>query len=485
MTIKSPPLALATLICFVVTVDVQAAEEAMPVKPNIVFIMADDLGYGDLSCYGATRFQTPNIDILAKEGIRFTDAHSPDSVCTPTRYGVLTGRYSWRGRLKSKVLWSGYEPLLIEKGRKTIGHMMKEMGYHTAQIGKWHLGWGDDEGKTDFAADTLPRGPRELGFDYSFVTASCKNMYPFVFVENHKAVSKMKPDPRPETTFDQKNVYGPRLIAEDWNTALVDQTFTEKTIDFLRRHKARTPDQPFYVHLTYEAPHKPNDVPDRFAGASGVSPRCDQILYLDAMVGRVLKAIEELGYKDHSLILFTSDNGAEPDGEGRQNGHFSNGELRGQKRSLYEGGHRVPLLARWPGIIQAGSTSDSLVCLTDMMATYAALTGYTLSPDMGEDSFNAWPALLGSDEVIRESILHHDISGALGIRSGRWKLIQATRKTKIDDGQKFAVFDMAKDWKETTNLMEEQPQTFEELKALIAEQKAEGRTAARPKRYCK
>ena len=342
--------------------EINAAETT---RPNMIYIMADDLGYGDLGSYGATRFQTPNIDILAKEGIRFTDAHSPDSVCTPTRYGVLTGRYSWRGRLKSKVLWSGYEPLLIEEGRNTIGHMMKEMGYHTAQIGKWHLGWGDDDGKTDFAADELPRGPRELGFDYSFVTASCKNMYPFVFVENRKAVGKMMLDPKPETTFDQNNVRGPRLIAEDWNTALVDQTYTEKTIDFLRQHKAQTADQPFYIHLTYEAPHLPNDVPEPFVGASGVSPRCDQILYLDAMVGRVLKAVEELGYKDNTLILFTSDNGAEPDGEGRQNEHFSNGELRGQKRSLYEGGHRVPLLARWPGRIEAGSTSDSLVCLSD------------------------------------------------------------------------------------------------------------------------
>ena len=450
-------------------------------QPNVVIILADDLGYGDLGCYGATKFETPNIDILAREGIRFTDAHSPSSVCTPTRYGVLTGRYCWRGRLKSKVLWSGYEPFLIEEGRKTIGHMMKQMGYHTAQIGKWHLGWGDNERKTDFTADPLPRGPRESGFDYSFVAASCKNMYPFVFVENRKAVSKMKLDPKPETDFDKKNVRGPRLIAEDWNTALVDQTFPDKTLDFLRRHEAEAPDQPFYIHLTYEAPHKPDDVPDRFVGVSGVSPRCDQILYLDAMVGRVLKAIEELGYKDNTLILFTSDNGAEPDFPGRQNGHFSNGELRGAKRSLYEGGHRVPLLARWPGVIQAGSTSDSLVCLTDMMATYAAITGYTLSPDMGEDSSNALPALLGGDDVIRESILHHDISGALGIRSGRWKLIQATRKTKIDDGQKFAVFDIAEDWRETTNLIEERPELLKELKALIAEQKAEGRTAARPK----
>ena len=301
-------------------------------------------------------------------------------------------------------------------------------------------------------------------------------MYPFVLVENRNAISRMKLNPEPETDFDKKNVRGPRLIAEDWNTALVDQIYTDQTVDFLRQHKAATPDQPFYLHLTYEAPHTPHDVPERFVGASDVSPRCDQILYLDAMVGRVLKSVEELGYKKNTLVLFTSDNGAEPDGEGRQHGHFSNGELRGAKRSLYEGGHRVPLLARWPERIKAGSTSDSLVCLTDMMATYAAMTGYKLTADMGEDSFNAWPAFLGSNEVIRESILHHDISGTLGIRNGRWKIIQATRKTKIDGGKKFAVFDMEKDCKETTNVIAEHPQVATELKALLEKQKDDGRT---------
>jgi arylsulfatase A-like enzyme len=469
------------ILAGLVTVSTSFSEgkPAETARPNIIYIMADDLGYGDLSCCGATKFKTPNIDMLAQEGMRFTDAHSPHSVCTPTRYAVLTGRYAWRGRLKSKVLWSGYEPLLIEKGRKTIGHMMKELGYHTAQIGKWHLGWGDDGGKTDFTAEVLPRGPRELGFDYSFVTASCKNMYPYVLVENRRAISRMKLDSKLETDFDKKNVHGPRLIAEDWNTAFVDQIYTEKTVHFLREHKAKTPDQPFYIHLTYEAPHKPHDVPQRFVGASGVSQHCDQILYLDEMVGRVLKAVDELGYKKNTLILFTSDNGAEPDGEGRKKGHFTNGELRGHKRSLYEGGHRVPLLARWPGKIKAGSTSDSLVCLSDMMATFAAITGYKLTDDMGEDSYNAWPAFLGSDEVIRESIIHQDISGTLGIRNGKWKIISATRKTKIDGGKKSAVFNMDKDWRETTNVIEEYPEVAEQLKTLMAKQKSDGHTVVR------
>lgn len=390
--------------------------------------MADDLGYGDLSCYGATRFQTPQIDTLAREGIRFTDAHSPHSVCTPTRYAVLTGRYAWRGSLKSKVLWSGYEPLLVEEGRRTIGHMMKELGYRTAQIGKWHLGWGDDGGRTD---------------------------------------------------FDKKNVRGPRLIADDWNTAQVDEAYTGKAINFLRTHKTQTPGQPFYLHLTYEAPHKPHDVPDRFVGASGVSPHCDQVLYLDENVGEMLKAVEELGYWENTLVLFTSDNGAEPDGEGQKRGHSPNGDLRGQKRSILEGGHRVPLLARWPGKIKAGTTSDSLVCLIDLMATCAAITGYTLTDDMGEDSFNVLPTLLGSREVIRQSIIHQDITGTLGIRSGTWKFVPAARKTRLDPGDLFAVFDMAEDWRETTNLAEKHPGRAEELKTLLTKQKAAGRTAFR------
>ena len=448
-------------------------------RPNIIFIMADDLGYGDLSCMGATKIQTPNIDILAKEGMRFTDAHSPHSVCTPTRYAVLTGRYAWRGRLKSKVLWSGYEPILFEKGRKTVGHMMKELGYHTAQIGKWHLGWGDDGGKTDFTAEVLPRGPRELGFDYCFVTASAKNMYPFVFIENRTAVSAMHLDPEPETKFDKKNVPGPRLVADDWNTATVDETYTDKTIAFLREHKSQHADQPFYIHLTYEAPHKPHDVPDRFVGASGISERCDQILYLDEQVGRVLKIVDELGYKEDTLILFTSDNGAEPDGEGRQKGHLTNGPLNGGKRSILEGGHRVPLLVRWPAKIEAGSTSDSLVCLSDMMATYAAITGYELCDGMGEDSFNAWPAFLGSDDVIRRSLISQDITGALGIRDGKWKYVVAARKTKIPDGKKAALFDMEVDWQETTNLIDQYPEVAERLRTLRAKQKQDGRTVGR------
>ena len=210
-------------------------------QPNIIYIMADDLGYGDLSCYGAEKIHTPHIDSLANNGIRFTDAHSPSAVCSPTRYGVLTGRYCWRGRLKKEVLWSGYERSLIEKGRKTIGNMMQEKGYKTAQIGKWHLGWEDEE-PVDYTKGYLGRGPRELGFDYSFVTASAQNLYPLTFVENHKIVSKLKPMdyyvhnpeqrevPEHEKKWHVNHADGPMVVADDWNPYDVDKFYTEKAI---------------------------------------------------------------------------------------------------------------------------------------------------------------------------------------------------------------------------------------------------------------
>ena len=453
-----------------------SASNASPgAKPNIIFIMVDDLGYGDLGCYGATKIKTPNIDALAAGGIRFTDAHSPDSVCTPTRYGVLTGRYSWRGRLKKKVLWSGYEPLLIERGRKTVGHMMKELGYHTAHVGKWHLGWGDGK-PADFTAKVLPRGPKQLGFDYSFVTASAKNMYPTAFVENHRVVGKLVLDRKPATEFDKKNVRGARLIAEDWDIRRVDEIYTDKTLSFIRKHHATRPNQPFYIHLPYEAPHKPNDVPDRFRGKSGLSERSDQVLALDWMVGELMRCLDELGLTRNTLVIFTSDNGAEPDGTARKKGHKTNGEFRGQKRTLYEGGHRVPFIARWPEKIAAGAKSDVLICLTDMMATFAAMTGYSLTNTMGEDSYNVLPALLGQKKAIRTSIVHHDIRGALGIRVGKWKYLAKSGRVNYGEGKGGALYDMKADWRETTNLYDSRPDVVKELKAILEKQRRDGRT---------
>ncbi len=452
--------------------------------PNIIYIMADDLGYGDLSCYGAEKIHTPHIDSLAKRGIRLTDAHTPSAVCAPTRYGVLTGRYCWRGRLKKEVLWSGYERCLIEKGRKTIGNMMQEQGYRTAQIGKWHLGWEDKE-PVDYSKGVLGRGPRELGFDYSFVTASCHNMYPLTFVENHKILSKLKPIdydvyypesksiPKQMITWHKTHVDGPMLIADDWKPYDVDKIYTEKSIDFIKTHVAGKSKTPFYLHLTPEAPHRPNIMPKFIQGTSQAGERGDHVRMADWMVGQIVKALKALKIDQDTLIIFTSDNGPRPAGRDgpkhggpdKKFGHKSAGELRGYKAQLWDGGHRVPFVACWPGKIEPGTQSDTLICLTDMMATFAAMTNYELNKDMGEDSFNALPVLLGKKEPIRDSIVHHDYSGNFSIRKGPWKLVHGK------------LFNIKDDVQEKHDLAGEHPVLVNELKALLDEHIKAGKTA--------
>lgn len=451
-----------------------AVEEASKSRmPNIIFIMADDLGYGDLSCYGAEKIKTPNIDLLAEQGIRLTDAHTPSAVCTPTRYGVLTGRYCWRGRLKSEVLWSGYDRSLIEPGRKTIGNMMQDRGYKTAQIGKWHLGWGDTE-PVDYSKGYLGRGPRDLGFEYSFVTASAQNLYPLTFVENHKIVSKLKPMdyhvhnpelrevPTGERNWHKSHVDGPMVVAEDWQPYDVDKIYKDKAIAFMTKHVGRETDQPFYLHLTPEAPHRPNIMPEFMRGTSKAGMRGDHIQFLDWMVGQIVKTVKDLNVDENTLIIFTSDNGPRPGGIDGAFGHESAGHLRGYKTSIWDGGHRVPFIASWPGKIKPLTKSDTMICLTDMMATFAAITDYKLSDDMGEDSFNALGALLGNTEPIRDSIIHHDYSGNFAIRKGPWKLVGSR------------LYNIEKDIKESNDLAKENPEIVIELKQLLRQQRESG-----------
>ena len=447
-------------------------------NPNIIYIMADDLGFGDLGCYGAQKISTPNIDSLAKEGVRLTDAHSPSAVCTPTRYGVLTGRYCWRGRLKKEVLWSGYDRSLIEPGRKTIGNMMQESGYRTAHIGKWHLGWEDTE-PVDYSKGYLGRGPKELGFDYSFVTAAAQNMYPLTFVENHKIVSKLKPMdyyvhnpeqrevPVPEMNWHKSHADGPMVVADDWQPYDVDKVYIEKAISFLTEHVKKKTNGPFYLHLTPEAPHRPNIMPGFMRETSQAGMRGDHIQFLDWMVGQIVKTVKDLKVEKNTLIILTSDNGPRPGGIDGNFGHKSAGVLRGFKTSIWDGGHRVPFIACWPGKIEPATENDTMICLTDMMATFAAITDYEIKGDMGEDSFSALGVLLGKTEPIRESIIHHDYSGNFAIRKGPWKLVGAR------------LYNIKDDIKESRDLAKENQQIVAELKELLELQKKSGRTAIR------
>ncbi|MCF7567044.1 arylsulfatase [Sabulilitoribacter arenilitoris] len=456
-------------------------------KPNIIFIMADDLGYGDLSCYGATKIKTPNIDKLAKKGIKLTDAHSPSAVCTPTRYGVLTGRYSWRGRLKKEVLWSGYDRSLIEKDRKTIGNLMKESGYATAHIGKWHLGWEDEE-PVDYSKGYLGRGPKDLGFDYSFVTASAHNLFPIVFVENHQLVSNLKPmdyyvyEPGNETPdeiyeWHRTKDKGPMMIADDWQPDKVDSLYGVKAKMFIEDHIMKKTNQPFYMHLTPEAPHLPNNVPDFMKGKSEAGTRGDHVQMLDWVVGDLIDKLKELDIEKNTLVIITSDNGPRPVGiDGNIDGkyladyehdfeHKSAGNLRGFKARLWEGGHRVPFIAQWPNKIGAGQISNNLICLTDMMATFSEIIGYHLDATMGEDSFNALPIILGEDKEIRENIIHQDYEGNLSIREGHYKLLGES------------LYNISKDLGENKNIAALHPQKVLDLKQLLKTQVENKRTA--------
>ena len=459
-------------------------------NPNIIYIMADDLGYGDLGCYGAEKIQTPNIDEIAVEGTIFTNAHSPASVCTPTRYAVLTGRYCWRSRLKKEVLWDGYTRSLIEPERNTIGNMMKSKGYHTAQIGKWHLGWEDEE-PVDYSKGYLGRGPEDFGFDYSFVTAAAQNLFPITFIENHKIVANNfkpidyfiyehseKEIPQKIIDWHRKKDIGPSLIDVDWQPYLVDSIYTVKAINFITEHVKNNNNQPFYLHLTPEAPHRPNNVPDFLKGSSQAGERGDHVQMFDWMVGEIDKTLHKLNIDQKTLVIITSDNGAKRtgvDGQGGKYGgrfetdfgHRSCGKLKGYKATRWEGGHRVPLIIKWDGFVKSSAKNNGLICLVDMMATFSHIIGYELDNNMGEDSFDAFPLITGKKKEVRESLVMHDYQGRFAIRKGKWKLVEEE------------LYNLETDLVEKNNVADKYPEIVKELKDLLRIQQDAGFTVKR------
>lgn len=405
-------------------------------KPrNIVLILADDLGYGDLSSYGATAYETPNIDRLASDGRRFTDAHTPHPVCTPTRYGLMTGRYSWRTWAGTANVWSD-DPLLIEKGRYTLPMLLQTAGYRTGIVGKWHLGYGRPGGENwsadgiDYNGKIAP-GPLEVGFDYYFGIPHV-GQQPHVFIENHHIAGLKKTSPLKihrdtrwigRTSHLERFGFPPRHHFTGGEGALYDHRelalkLTEKAVSWIREHAG----QPFFLYFAHRNTHGPIIPNERFRGASGIGTYGDFVIELDWSVGQVLDTLDELGLAEDTLVLFSSDNGAVyrdlP-------GHRVNGPLRGQKTEAYEGGQRVPLLARWPGRVEAGSTSSALVALTDMLATFADLLDVSLPAGAGPDSFSFLGSLLDRDQSLpaRVSLVHNGFRGGYGIRVGDWKLL--------------------------------------------------------------
>ncbi len=398
-----------TIASLLLTCTCSAFAEDAALKPNVVVILADDLGYGDLHCYGAEKIPTPHCDRLAHEGMRFTDAHSPSAVCSPTRYGVLTGRYGWRSWLKNWVLLE-HMPLLIETDRLTLPAMFEKKGYVTGGVGKWHLGWGR-EIETDFNGEVTP-GPCEVGFDYFFGVPFSHNSSPRlqVFIENRRIVGL-----KPGEAIDEVAVQQ-RVMRRLEDTAI---KLSEAAVQFIERNQER----PFFLYYPTTNIHFPITPNERFRGKSQAGIYGDFVVEFDWAVGQVLATLDRLGLTENTLVILTSDNGARPHPDMR--GHRPNGDLRGTKRQIYEGGHRVPLIARWPGRIKPGSLSDETVCLTDLMATCAAVVEYQLPNGAAEDSYNMLPVLLGHDvqHPVREATLHHSITGMFAIRQGRWKLI--------------------------------------------------------------
>jgi arylsulfatase A len=458
--------------------------------PNIVLILADDMGYGDIQAYNHhSKIPTPNLNRLANEGMVFTDAHSNSAVCTPTRYGILTGRYSWRTTLKSGVLWPPDDPPLIEWSRLTLPGMLKKYGYHTGAIGKWHLGmeWGKDQnGEVDFNMP-IESGPNEVGFDYFFGIAGSLNMIPYAYYRNHDPVSLIT-EMQPKLPFPKTIDGGPK--AQGFDPYLVLDRLTEEAIVFIKEHS--NDKKPFFLYFPLTSPHLPILNPERFKNKTGLGQYADFILQTDWSVGQVLHALEESGVKENTLVIYTSDNGSymyQMDGNGSD--HLENPEIRGYhshvhqanyhwrgtKADIWEAGHRVPLIARWPGKVKQGTTSTSTVCLTDWMASIAEMVGHPLAEDEGEDSYSLLPLLKEpNSEFQRPPLVHHSINGTFALRDGPWKMVfgngSGGRQNPVGEPFKepYSLFNLETDPTETTNVIDEYPDIAKEMTEKLKKQ---------------
>ena len=487
------------------------AEAAPSRRPNIIFILADDIGYGDLGCYGAARVKTPNVDRLAREGIRFTDAHAPAAVCTPTRYAFITGQYAWRHPAGSAIL-SGEAPLAIDPAVTTTPSLLKQAGYATGVVGKWHIGLG--KGDLDFNKEIRP-GPLEVGFDYAFFFPATGDRVPCVFIENRRVVgldpgdpirvsyrAKVGDDPtgrenpelltmKPSHGHDNTIINGISRIgwmsggkAARWQDEQMADTFTGKAVAFIEQNK----DRPFFLYFATQDIHVPRVPSPPRKGKSGCGTRGDVIQQFDDAVGAVLEALDRLKLAASTLVIVSSDNGGVMDdgyADGAiqdANGHLCNGPLRGYKGSLWEGGTREPFIARWPGRIKAGATSDELISLVDMLATFAAAAGQTPPPDAGPDSFNVLPALVGEphDKPVRDHlVIQTNGPSALAIRQGPWKLIPGNpgggkRKDAASGGGQL--FNLADDLGEKNDVAGQHPEIVKALSDLLTQVRQRGRS---------
>ena len=452
---------------------------AQPVqKPNIIYILCDDLGYGDVQCLNPERgkIATPNMDKLASQGMTFTNTHSSSSVCTPTRYGIMTGRYNWRTHLQSGVL-NGYSEPLIDAARLTVPALLRQNGYTTGMIGKWHLGMDIPK---DVPSPTITNGPIARGFDTYFGISASLDMPPFAFIENDHFTE-------PLTTTKKFQRTGP--AAASFEAMDVLPTVTKKAVDYI--HTQSKTGKPFFLYLPLNSPHTPILPTKEWQGKSGISPYGDFVMQTDWTIGQILDAIDAAGILSNTLVILTSDNGCSKAANIPQlqsKGHFPSAWFRGSKADLWDGGHRIPFIVQWPATVAAGSTCDQLVCLTDLMATCADLVGTKLPDNAGEDSFSFLQALKGKQIVsTRAGVIHHSIPGYFSYRQGKWKLLLSkgsggwsspTEKEMAVGSDEAQLYDMEKDPGETNNLYKTQPEIVAQLLKQLESDVQRGRSTA-------
>lgn len=479
---------LIALVCFGCVVHAQAA------PPNILYILADDMGVGDIAALNAdAKVKTPQLDALARGGMVFTDAHSSSSVCTPTRYSLLTGRYNWRSELKQKVV-QGYSRALIAPGRDTVASLLKRNGYRTAMIGKWHLGldWRLKDGSVvteltepkgieaqiDFSKP-FSGGPLDHGFESWYGINASLDFPPYTWIENDR-VAEVPTIKRPYQ--GGKKAGQPELMmreglqTEDFKPELVLKRLTEKAVEYIRGQKLETP---FFLYLPLNAPHTPVVPRKEFLGSSQCGIYGDFVQEVDWAIGELTDALKQSGLFENTLIVFTADNGASrasfPPAKEEQYAHHPSGIYKGRKASLDEGGHRVPFIASWPASIKPGSRCETACNLNDLYATCAALVGESVAEGSGEDSFNMLPLLQGTPEkYLRNGMVHHDFIGRFAFRDGPWKLVMSKA------GKKERLYNLAEDPSEKENVIGKHPELAACLKQQLTRIIRQGRSTPGP-----
>jgi arylsulfatase A len=488
-------------------------------KPNIIYFFVDDMGYGDVSCLNPNgKIPTPNFDRLAREGLKFTDAHSSSAVCSPSRYGVLTGRYNWRSSLQRGIVGHYGDPLIAED-RLTVPGFLKQHDYRTACIGKWHLGMGWDFDTTldflpdgdkyntqDFPGDLAASkeqkalwreafskpttgGPTTRGFDY-YYGVDVPNWPPYCFIEDDQTVG-VPSEFLPARLLGNNQASTPGPAMPYWHFEQLLPTWAKKADEYITERAEEH--EPFFLYLPMTSPHTPLSVNTRWIGKSGLNNLyADLVMETDGVFGQVLDSLDRNGIADDTLVMFASDNGCAHYIGAKQmeeQGHHPSGPFRGYKSDAWDGGHRIPFIARWPGVIDPGTSSDRVVCLTDLLATCAEIVGTTLPDTAAEDSFSLMPLLRGEDAAIRDYVVHHSIAGKFAIRDGNWKLALCPGSggwTKNDaeaasEGLPLVqLYDMESDPEEQNNIERAHPEKVREMIATLKKIVNDGRSTAGP-----